>query len=202
MGRAIGSGAPSRTSRPGAARDAHPLTTARAAKLALLVCAGFARRDGFRAHGRPARCRGPAAYHARISRTTGSGSTDGDHWRCSRQLDDGRATRHPFSPWDVPRDQFVTAPRRWPRATGELDPCAWGAGARLAGMWPPPARHARRRRAQQGGAAALRNGRWTRAGTRRRHPAAARGVRRRRRARGAPDGDRARRITSRTTGCG
>jgi hypothetical protein len=128
------------------ARDAHPLTTAREPRdRGFCVCAGFARvaTAVFRAHGRPARCRaGFAAYFTPgyLEDHWVCEYRDGDQWRLLDAQLDETAVRDfgiSFSPWDVPRDQFVDGSTAWCRArAGKLDPSRMGVSwLGLAGMW-------------------------------------------------------------------
>ena len=109
------------------------------------VCAGFARvaTAVFRTHGLPARCRaGFAAYF-------NPGFFE-DHWVCEywdgtawrlldAQLDDEalREDAISFTPWDVPRDQFVDGSTAWRRTrAGELDTSVFGLSPLgLSGAW-------------------------------------------------------------------
>jgi hypothetical protein len=109
------------------------------------VCAGFARvaTAVFRTHGVPARCRaGFAAYF-------NPGFFE-DHWVCEywdgtawhlldAQLDDAALKEDAitFTPWDVPRDQFLDGSTAWRRMrAGELDPARLGLSPLgLVGAW-------------------------------------------------------------------
>ena len=129
-----------------AERGSGDLTTPRPPEArAWCVCAGFARiaTAVFRTHGMPARCRaGFAAYF-------NPGFFE-DHWVCEywdgtawrlldAQLDDEalREDAISFTPWDVPRDQFLDGSTAWRRTrAGELDASVFGLSPLgLIGAW-------------------------------------------------------------------
>jgi hypothetical protein len=127
-------------------RDNRPLTVSRTPENRFFcVCSGFARlaASAFRAHSIPARCRvGFAAYFT-------PGFLE-DHWVCEywegeqwrlldAELDEAAVKdfRVTFTPWDVPRGQFIDASTAWCRLrAGQLDPAKMGLSALgLAGTW-------------------------------------------------------------------